>query len=231
VKYVMRGLVILLSFGCAVKAQPRLLIVEGDKFSFGTVYRGEVAEKRLTLRNAGTDTLVLDRVDVSCGCTGTIMSAKRIPGGTSGTLLITFNSKNFSGRVHKTVMIHSNALDKPEQVVEFTAEVINEILLTPSQFWFKDAEVGRLNKVVLTVKNNSTGELFLKSFRTALDGFTLRLPEAPLKPGAEIQMTAEYTPKKALPFLAEGVFVLTSNTHQPEIYIPIYGNVKEFKFQ
>jgi len=231
-KHLIQGLAILLLFGYVTgKGQPRLLIVEGKKLSLGTIHRGEVAEKKLTLRNAGSDTLVLDKVDVSCGCTGTIISAKRIPAGGSGSLLITFNSKNFSGTIHKTVTIHSNSSDEPSQVVEFTAEVVNEIVVTPSQFWFKDAEVGRLNKVILTIKNNSSEELVLKSFRTALEGFVLHLPDAPLKPGVEAEVTAEFTPKKALPFLAEGVFVTTSNSHQPEIYIPIYGNSKEFKFQ
>lgn len=231
-KYFIHVLVVLLLFGYVVgKGQPRLLILEGKKFSLGTIHRGEIAEKKLTLRNAGTDTLVLDKVDASCGCTGTIISAKRIPAGGSGSLLITFNSKNFSGPIHKTVMIHSNSSDEPSQVVEFTAQVINEIVVTPSQFWFKDAAVGQLNKVVLTIKNNGSEELVLRSFRTALEGFVLHLPDAPLKPGAEAQVTAEFTPKKALPFLAEGVFIATSNSHQPEIYIPIYGNSREFKFE
>ena len=175
--------------------------------------------------------MVLSKVDVSCGCTGTIVSAHQIQRGDSGTLLITFNSKNFSGPVHKTVTINSNAKDSPQQTIEFTADVVDEVLLTPNQFWFKDAEVGKPSSVTLTVKNNSKQELVFKSFRTSLEGFVLQLPEQPLKPGAEGKITAEFTPRKAAAYIGDAVFVTTSNTRQPEIYIGIFGNAKEFKFE
>ncbi len=225
------GTVMVLWGLCGAAAQPRLEIAEGAKFSLGKIYRGEVIERTLTLKNAGTDTLQVRRVDASCGCTGTVVSSHSIPAGSSGTLRVTFNSKNFSGLVHKTVTITSNASNAPELVVEFTADVTDEILFTPQQFWVKDGEVGHTTRLTVKVKNNGPSPLILRSFRTTLEGFALRLPEAPLPPGSEQEIVAEFTPKKAIPFLAEGVFVTTSNPHQPEVYLPIYGNTKEFKFE
>ncbi len=213
------------------EGQPRLEIEEGAKFSLGKVYRGEVVERTLTLKSTGTDTLKVGRVDATCGCTGTVVSSHNIPAGTTGTLRITFNSKNFSGPVHKSVTISSNATNAPQMVVEFTAEIIDEVLFTPQQFWVKDGEVGRTTRLTVKVKNNGTNPLTFRSFRTTLEGFVLKLPAAALSPGSECEIVAEFTPKKAAPFLAEGVFLTTSNPHQPEIYLPIYGNTKEFKFE
>ncbi len=227
------GFVTLMVLGAllSAKAQPRLEIPEGAKFTLGKVYRGEVVERTLTLKNTGSDTLQVQRVDASCGCTGTVVSSRSIPAGAKGTLRVTFNSKNFSGQVHKSITITSNAANAPQLVVEFTADIIDEVLLTPQQFWIKDGEVGRTTRLTLKVKNNGTSPLILRSFRTTLEGFVLKLPASALAPGTEQEVIAEFTPKKAIPFLAEGVFVATSNSHQPEIYIPIYGNTKEFKFE
>jgi hypothetical protein len=211
--------------------QARLEIAEGNKFSLGKIYRGEVVERTLTLKNTGTDTLRVEHVDASCGCTGTVVSAHEIPAGGTGKLQISFNSKNFSGPVHKTVSIKSNSSKDPELVVEFTAEVVNEILFTPQQFWIKDGVVGQTLRLTVKVKNNGTSALRLRSFRTTLEGFVLKLPDSAVAPGDEKEIAAEFTPRKAVPFLSEGVFVTTSNSHQPEIYLPIYGNTKEFKFE
>jgi hypothetical protein len=211
--------------------QARIEIPEGAKFSLGKIYRGEVVERTLTLKNTGTDTLYVRRVDASCGCTGTMVSSRQIPAGTAGTLRISFNSKNFSGPVHKTVNISSSAANAPEMVVEFTADVIDEVIITPQQFWIKDGEVGRTSRLTVKVKNNGASPLTFRSFRTALEGFVVKLPASPLAPGNEGEIVAEFTPKKAIPFLAEGVFLVTTNPHQPEIYLPIYGNAKEFKFE
>lgn len=216
---------------CRAVGQPRLDIAGGSKFSLGKVFRGDVVERTLILKNTGTDTLLLQRVDASCGCTGTVVSSHSIPAGSSGTLRVTFNSKNFSGQVHKTVTINSNASNAHSLVVEFTADIIDEVLFTPQQFWIKDGEVGRTARLTVKVKNNGTAPLTFRSFRTTLEGFVLKLPDAALPPGGEREIVAEFTPKKAVPFLAEGVFLATSNPHQPEIYLPIYGNTKEFKFE
>ena len=46
-----------------------------------------------------------------------------------------------------------------------------------------------------------------------------------------MDLTAEFTPKKAEPVLSNGVFITTSSKMQSEIYVYIFGNVKEFKFE
>jgi Protein of unknown function (DUF1573) len=212
-------------------AQPRLQLDGGEKFTFGSIYRGQVLERKVTVRNGGTDTLEISNVVASCGCTGAMVDVHRIAPGGTGTLAITFNSKNFSGEVHKTVTIHSNSAGNPSQVIEFTATVIDEITFSPLQFWFKDAEVGKKSRSVVKLKNLGKEPLTLKSVRLTLEVFVLHLPEEPLKPGAETELLLEFTPSKPYPFMAEGAFIATSNPHQPEIYIPIYGNAKEFKFE
>ena len=214
-----------------VVAQPKLKIIEGPKFDLGKIDRGAVMTKQLTLKNVGTEQLAIGQVEVSCGCTGTVVSNKELKPGDTTSLLITFNSKNFSGTVHKSVTINSNAADAPRTLIEFTATVVQDLEVTPTQFYFKDAEVGKKSIAVVKVKNESAKEQMITGFHTQLENFTITYSPKAIAPGETIEITAEFTPKKAVPTLNDGVFLTTSSKSQSEIYVYIFGNVKEFKFQ
>lgn len=212
-------------------AQPAIQIVENKSFDFGELLRGTIAEKKVLIKNTGSEVLQLSDIEASCGCTGTAPSQRSIPPGQSAVIAISFNSRNFTGKVHKTVTVHSNATNDPRVVIEFTALVIDEILLTPGHFWFKDAEVGRKSTQVMAIKNNGKEPLKISGWRCQLAGLKLAIPAEPIEPGGSAEVTAEFTPEKVNAILSEGMFLTTSNFRQPEIFIPVYGNVKEFKFQ
>jgi hypothetical protein len=214
----------------AATAQPKITMLEGSTFDLGSLYRGSVAERTLTIKNVGSEELVLGRVEASCGCTGAVVSNDHIPPGKTGKLQITFNSKNFTGAVHKTVTVSSNDPETPRALVEFTAMIIDEIVVAPPQFWFKDAEVGRVSSVTITVRNGGNEPLRLTGFRTQLAGMTITLPTNPIEAGKTGQVTATFKPPAAVPIVSDGVFLTTTNPRQPEVFVPIYGNAKEFKF-
>ena len=212
-------------------AQPRLLVVEGQKFDLGAVFRGTVVDHHLTLKNAGTEALHLGPIEASCGCTGAIASNEDLRPGETGSLAITFNSKNFTGQVHKTVVVKTTPATDPPLLIEFTATIIDEITCTPQQFWFKDAEVGKKSRLVITVKNNGKEPLRLTGWRSQLAGFTLTLPSTPIDTGKSAEVVAELTPEKAAPIISDAVFLTTSNPRRPELYLAVYGNAREFKFE
>ncbi|HXG01422.1 MAG TPA: DUF1573 domain-containing protein, partial [Bacteroidota bacterium] len=172
-------------------AQPKIEIVGGTSFNFGTIYRGKIAERVVVVKNTGTETLQIGQIQASCGCTGTVISNSSIPPGKTGEIKITFNSTNFSDSVRKSVTIHSNALNAPQLVLQFSGYVVQEISVSPPQFWFRDAEVGRPAWASVRITNNSTEPVTLTGYQTALQGFTLKLPKEPIKPGQSIDLMAE----------------------------------------
>jgi hypothetical protein len=91
--------------------------------------------------------------------------------------------------------------------------------------------VGLLSTASITIRNEGKENLEITGFRSQLAGFSLNLPAKKIEPGKSVDIVAVFTPKNAMPVLSDGVFVNTSNPRQPEIYIPIYGNVKEFRFE
>lgn len=210
-------------------AQPRLEIAGGAAVDLGSMSRGKVVTKDLTLRNSGSEVLVIEKVLASCGCTGAMVSNDHIPPGKTGTLQITFNSKNFAGKVHKTVTVNSNAATNPKAVIEFSAFVVDEVALRPSNFMF-NATVGYAASSSVVVKNEGKLPLQITDFKSQLEGLSLRLPAAPIAPGDSATIVASFTPKNAAA-LSDGVFLTTTNPNQPEVYVRIIGNVKEFKFE
>jgi len=212
-------------------AQPKLQVAEGTQFDFGKIFRGAIMERDLTLKSTGTDTLILGKIDASCGCTGAISSAERIAPGGAGTLHITFNSKNFVGPIHKTVTVHSNAIDAQATLIEFKAEVIDEINLNPSSVFFQGAVVKKPTTVVIKVTNNGMIPLAFTGYRTQLKGLVLTLPEGSIPPGGSSEIRAEFTPQEANPMLSEAIFVTTNNIRQPEVFIQVFGGVKDAKPQ
>jgi hypothetical protein len=211
-------------------AQPKIEIEGGTKFDFGEVYRGNKVERKLVVKNTGNQTLEISRVDAACGCTGTVLSNSSILPGKTGEVLVSFNSQNFSGKTRKTVTIHSNAPTSPT-VVEFEANVVQEITVNPQQFWFRDAEVGRTAKATIALTNNSKEPVTLTGYTCTVQGFSLTLPKAPIPPGKSVELTAELKATAPMQVLSDGVSIKTSSKTEPDVFVRIFGSVKEFKFQ
>lgn len=212
-------------------AQPKILIEGGNKFDMGTIDRGEHGQRKVTIKNTGTDTLILGQVETTCGCTGTVVSSKRIPAGETGELLITFNSAAYVGKVHKSVTVNSNDTLSPKTLVEFTATVVEEVVINTRQLYFRDAEVGKVDTFSISVTNAGKKPLSLTGYKCSLVGLSLAVPKEPIKPGETASLEGEFIPKEAKHILTDNVILKTSSMMQPEVAIAILGAIKESKLK
>ena len=230
----MKKLVVLLGMvvlaGGSAVAQPKLVVDGGSSFALDTLMAGVVAEHKVVVRNTGSEPLEIEKVEAACGCTGTMVSTQTIPPGGAGDLLVTFNSKNFSGSVHKSVTIYSNDPDKGSERVDFTAYVVQEVQVSESRFVFKDAVVGERSTVEVTLTNNSKQTLELKGYETSLEGLTLQYPPT-VNPGQSVELVAEFVPNEAKRALSSNLKLTTSSESKPEVLFYVFGSVKEWKFE
>lgn len=215
----------------AASAQPKLEVVGGTTFTLDTLYRGQVVERTLTLKNVGNETLLIGEVSASCGCTGTVTSTDRLTPGATGSLKVTFNAKGFSGPVKKSITVRSNDPARPVTPIEFTATVIQEIVVDPQSFWFKEAEVGRPASVSISVRNAGRTPVKLLKSRTSMEGLTVNLPSEPILPGKQATVSATLNAAKEMAVISDAVYIETSSQRQPEVYIPVFGTAKQFKFE
>jgi hypothetical protein len=212
-------------------AQPHLTVPEGTRFDMGKVYRGTVAERTLTLKNTGNDTLIIEHVNTSCGCTGTILKSNKIAPGDTSTLDIRFDSKNFSGDVHKSVGIYSNGSEGGLTTIQFSATVFEEVHLAPQTLMFTNAEPNRSSELTIIVTNNGEKPLLLTGYHTTLAGLTVNLPHDPIPTGGTDTLHVVFLPQSVKSLVSEELFITTNNVHMPEVYIRVFASVKEFKFE
>ena len=90
------------------KAGP-VITFEESEYNFGDITQGDVVEHTFTFKNTGTQPLIIERVDVTCGCTTPSWTKEPIMPGKTGTVVAKFNSAGKLGQQKKPVTIHSNA--------------------------------------------------------------------------------------------------------------------------
>ncbi|WP_347156951.1 DUF1573 domain-containing protein [Pontibacter chitinilyticus] len=90
------------------KNGPAITFAETEH-NFGDISQGDVVEYTFKFKNTGTQPLVIDRVDVTCGCTTPSWTKEPVAPGKSGEIHAKFNSAGKMGQQKKAITVHSNA--------------------------------------------------------------------------------------------------------------------------
>lgn len=116
---------------------PRILVEQRMK-DLGQVYAGDRVQADWVIRNAGAADLVIERTQVSCGCTILRLTDadKVIPPNGSLTLAAEFDSTSRKGEQVKSVTLFVNDPLEPQVELSFRANVVNLYYMMPA---------GRLN--------------------------------------------------------------------------------------
>jgi hypothetical protein len=98
---------------------PRIA-VEPAVFDFGKVLQERTLTKQFSIRNFGSADLAILGISHPCGCTAALMDSKVVKPGGSATVRVTFETRNYSGKVTRSVLVKSN--DPQRQTVELKLE-------------------------------------------------------------------------------------------------------------
>lgn len=79
-----------------------------EAYDFGTIFEGDIVEKKFTFTNTGTAPLLILNATSTCGCTIPKWPEKPIPVDSTGTIVVKFDSKNKEGSQNKQVTIFAN---------------------------------------------------------------------------------------------------------------------------
>lgn len=82
--------------------------VEPASFDFGRVLQRKTLSKEFSLHNYGTEDLLIESVSTTCGCTVAEGYAKVIKPGDSTPLRVALETRSFTGRVERKVLIRTN---------------------------------------------------------------------------------------------------------------------------
>jgi hypothetical protein len=83
-----------------------------DTIDLKTIKKGDIIDISFSLKNTGYGDLIIKNSSVGCGCTKIKPLKDTINPGETVDLNLSYDSKNDSGRVLKTVIIETNATPK-----------------------------------------------------------------------------------------------------------------------
>lgn len=81
---------------------------DATEHNFGDIAQGDVVEHTFTFTNTGTQPLIIDRVDVTCGCTSPDWTKEAVMPGKTGFVKAKYNSAGRMGQQKKAITVHSN---------------------------------------------------------------------------------------------------------------------------
>ena len=117
------GLFILPFLAAAAGAGTPKIKFKETAWDFGKIKQGDIASHEFVFANEGDDTLTIEKVSTSCGCTAALVSDRAIPPGKSGKIEVKFDSRGYSGQITKVVYVQSNDPKDPQRPLEIKAEI------------------------------------------------------------------------------------------------------------
>lgn len=229
-KYLAITLFAIFTFGFGIaNAQPKLEIIGGDTYNWGVVKPSQSPLKaKIVIKNAGSDTLKISEVRPGCSCTSSPISKNLIAPKDTASMMVSLNVGSTKGNVTKSVKIVSNDPDNSQMYLFLKADVFYPVSLAPySYFVFNDLRVGKESTSKLTLKNNTDESLTLSNFSVNPDLFTLNvMGKKVIEPKGSFELIIKHVPQKT-GVLNGSVKFNTSNPDAKEMYIQIYGTVRE----
>ncbi len=226
-----RILLVLLAFVFSgfVFAQPKLEVVGGDTYDWGTVRpHQDPLKAKIKIKNAGTELLKINEVKPGCGCTTAPLDKNELQPGEEATLDVTLRIGGMSSDIVKSIRISSNDPQNPNKYIYLKAKVFYPISLSPTSYLaFNEMTVGKESSSSIIIKNNTDKEITLSDIEVSPENLNVNLPKKlVLKPKSEFEVVAKVIPDK------KGYFncfikMKTSDPDMKELNIPGYGHVKE----
>lgn len=93
-----------------------------EEYDFGTVKEGEIVKRSFKFKNTGKEPLIISDAKGSCGCTVPQWPREPIAPGTSGEIVVEFNSDQKTGKRNQQVTITANT-EPATTIIRLVGEV------------------------------------------------------------------------------------------------------------
>lgn len=212
-------------------AQPKIEISNNASYDWGRVKASDPMLKTvMVFKNIGTEPLKIYSVSPACGCTTAPLTKTELAPGDTAHLPITLNVSSYTGKVNKTIAVHTNDPDHRSIDISLNAFVIRPLTLFPNFLNFSNLVVGEQTIAKIVLSNSSEQSIKIKSVEITPKDLKINLKEGDeIKVGENFALEARYTPKAGEQGsrLMCKIVLHTTNPDVPEITISGYGNIVE----
>ncbi len=209
----------------AGNAKAQLSVIQGNEISFGTIFQtGAVVYKVITVKNTGSDSIKINSVTTSCGCTAAIVATSALAPGEETDVRIQFNPTGYIGDVTKYIYISNSAKKFPLITVKMTGYVAYALQPTPSYVLFNNAQVGKLDSTEINLSNTSDEEMRITKVDLPSKELTYRLNKRLLKPGDFANLDIYINPTNTRDI--DGYIVVhTTSDKQPQLQLRVFAGL------
>ncbi len=114
---------VLLASGALAQGQRPRAVFRETSHDFGKVKQGDVVNYEFVFKNEGGATLVVDRVETTCGCTAALVSDRTIAPGKEGRIKTTFDTRGYAGRLSRYIYLISNDSADSRRELSLVADI------------------------------------------------------------------------------------------------------------
>jgi hypothetical protein len=216
---------VLICLSCSRVFAAPVLQVENPKFDFGEVFQGEKVLHAFEFFNKGDETLRIDRVRSSCGCTAVLVSEKILPPGGKGEIKANFDSTRFRGSVSKKIYLYSNDPVRPTMQFHIKGKVLEIVAIEPSQINFGKVTAEKPVTSTILLRNQGGKPLTLGKAHSTAAELAVKMPGVAFADGDEVTLEIQLTPKLGRARFSGYVLVPIDGVPKNELRIPVYATI------
>jgi copper(I)-binding protein len=201
------------------------ITVSQPVFDFGSVPQGKKVEHAFLIKNNGDTPLSIKSIRPSCGCTAANAATLQVQPGKSTEIKVTFNSSNFAGVIHKTIILETDDPKTPVHTLALKGSVIEEVTVSPRQINLGLLKANATKETAVTVVNNGRSPIKLLSVKTPLPQIIATLSKNLIKPGESGIINVIASLRSGDQLLSGYLTIKTDAPGRAEIIVPIYASV------
>jgi len=207
-------------------AQPKLVVAGGRTLALGKVYEGRTIRHEFMLRNPGTDTLRIDSVRTSCGCTIARLPSQRIAPDRQLTLSVSFDTKDITGAFTRQIFINTNDPSEGRAVISCGMDIRPVIRVEPRYISFGRLRTGDEERKTVRLRNALSVPVRILKYTASDPQLSLRLSTRLLAPGETALL--EVALRAARPGRLLGQLELRTDTSlKPVLKISYTGRIRK----
>lgn len=115
----------------ALGGGPRISF-DKEVIDYGKVRYGETVTEDFLFTNTGDETLVIEKLRSSCGCTKAVKGSREVPPGGKSNIVAAFDTTDLrGGKKEQNVFVESNDPERPIVKLTVLADVVKDLSVEP----------------------------------------------------------------------------------------------------
>jgi len=198
------------------------------KIDLGEVESGRIIEGVIQFVNTGKDSLKIEQVRTSCGCTAVETQKKIYAPKDTASVYFKLKTRGFKGKIRKSVTIQFENRDLPAKTVQLVANCLNYLEFDPRYLTFTQIKVNgdTLIERYIRVISHYKEPIQIQSVYTDIQSLKIDFGKRMLDSGESCIFKVTLKPDRALR-KSSRIWIETDNPKIEPLHMPVYVNIQE----